>query len=567
MAPMLQDIETDKLSAHPDNPRLLMREDVVESIASHLREDGFSKAHALLVRPLDDKYQILAGHHRWKAAMRAGVDAIPCWVEDMGDDQAFMTLARSNMQGELSPLEIGMHAFKAVPPTASGRAGEGIGSYARSLGKTQPYLSQLWNAASVIDEVYKSANNVPLNSLVKKAQHLYEISQVPEKSIWEYLVEKMVTGEWTVNETEKQCNAITEFISVVPRNKWIPLDEALDAYFYKPQRLSLAKLNNLLTAVSKVRLYLEENGSDADSASFEGWLEAVSGGDSWDRRAIVNWLEAFQAKAQKAKKDARQESPIPRDEFTPVENHFADAVTDDSSVPDFVPDEIENEGHQFPQLISSNWFQGKWQDYIEKLDDGEVGLLLTDPPYGMNYRSNMRKTKHEFIEGDDESAFQGVQDMLEAMYPKLCDNAHVLVFCGWRGEPKMREAVLNAGYEIRGSLIWSKDQALGMGDLEGSFAPSHERILHAVKGKPVLSRRIPDVLNFPRESSDRHPTEKPLSLLKTLCEVASVEDQVVCDPYGGVASTCVAAKETGRRWWGTEMAEKYWEIGDQRLLA
>lgn len=120
----LQNIEIARLCAHPQNPRIAMREDVVSAIAANIA-DGFDPAHALIVRPVGDAYQIISGHHRWQAANQAKLDTVPCWVRDMGDDEAYMALVTSNSQGELSPLEIGMHALHCVGLSKGGRGQKG----------------------------------------------------------------------------------------------------------------------------------------------------------------------------------------------------------------------------------------------------------------------------------------------------------------------------------------------------------------------------------------------------------------------------------------------------------
>jgi DNA modification methylase len=122
----------------------------------------------------------------------------------------------------------------------------------------------------------------------------------------------------------------------------------------------------------------------------------------------------------------------------------------------------------------------------------------------------------------------------------------------------------SAGFNVRGSLIWVKNN-IGMGDVKSTFAPKHERIIHAVKGAPYLSQREADVLLADRVPADNHPTEKPAALLRRLIEITSVEGQLVADPFGGVASTMVAAKESGRRYWGCEINEEYWNLGNTRL--
>jgi hypothetical protein len=101
-----------QLRPHPQNPRVALREDVVDAIAADLEERGHMEArHALTVRAVDDGYEIISGHHRQAAAGKAGIHEVPCWAVEMDNDEAYMALATSNNQGEISPLEIGLHAL------------------------------------------------------------------------------------------------------------------------------------------------------------------------------------------------------------------------------------------------------------------------------------------------------------------------------------------------------------------------------------------------------------------------------------------------------------------------
>ena len=111
----VQLVPIEDLTPHPQNPRISVREDVVESIRKQIEASGsFPAEHALLVRPLDGGYQIVSGHHRLEAAKRAQLDTVPCWVRPLDDETAFLQLALSNAQGELTPLEIGLHALQGV---------------------------------------------------------------------------------------------------------------------------------------------------------------------------------------------------------------------------------------------------------------------------------------------------------------------------------------------------------------------------------------------------------------------------------------------------------------------
>jgi ParB family chromosome partitioning protein len=87
-------LKISSLVQHPQNPRITLRENVVERIADLLKRTGwFDPAHALIVRKLGKgRYQIIAGHHRAEAAKRAGLETIPCWVRKMSDEAAYLAL-------------------------------------------------------------------------------------------------------------------------------------------------------------------------------------------------------------------------------------------------------------------------------------------------------------------------------------------------------------------------------------------------------------------------------------------------------------------------------------------
>lgn len=93
---MVVDVPVSQLMPHPDNPRLRLRDDVVEQLAAEIKRSGFQAEYALLVRPWEDAYQIVSGHHRHASAVAAGLDSVPCWVRDMDDHEAFMRLVLAN---------------------------------------------------------------------------------------------------------------------------------------------------------------------------------------------------------------------------------------------------------------------------------------------------------------------------------------------------------------------------------------------------------------------------------------------------------------------------------------
>ena len=143
-------IPIELLQPHPDNPRLIYREDIIDTIAQSITESGFNPCYALLVRPMGTEYQIVSGHTRLKSAQKAGCKKLPCWVKDIDDEAAFMELVLANNQGELSPLEYGMHVLKYVELSEGGRGKKGgLSEYARVVGKAKDTISGVKLAAEV----------------------------------------------------------------------------------------------------------------------------------------------------------------------------------------------------------------------------------------------------------------------------------------------------------------------------------------------------------------------------------------------------------------------------------
>jgi site-specific DNA-methyltransferase (adenine-specific) len=305
--------------------------------------------------------------------------------------------------------------------------------------------------------------------------------------------------------------------------QWLfPSVQLLDRVTETPD-FSASSVESIVGLCQSAAAFIKESKTlnEKDVEAFWGWFKANIGGDAWNRRAVQKRISELEALAEQNALD-----------------------------------------------IEKSWCLGDFRQHIASLKDSTVTLLLTDPPYGMDYQSGRRAEKHQKIaeDGGLDAAQVAVTDCLELMRPKLQDNAHVLIFCRWDSEHLFATKLAEAGYTVKGSLVWVKNNH-GSGDLKGGFAPKHERILHAVKGTPQLHQREPDVLECDKVDTADHPTEKPLELLKTLIEATTVKNQIVLDPFGGVASTCVAAAVSGRRFFGCEISAEYHEAGKQRLVA
>lgn len=186
----MENLLLSNLHPHPKNPRFTPREDVVDQIAAQIAATGkFDQAHALIVRPNADGYEIISGHHRALGARKAGLSDVPCWVRDMTDDVAYMALVLNNAQGELHPLEEGWHAIGS---------GKSIRDYAEVVGRKVATLQDRMEAAKVA----KHCRDIPTVELRRYWQSLTAI-HVAAEWLWPALVAHVVAEQLTVEVTRK----------------------------------------------------------------------------------------------------------------------------------------------------------------------------------------------------------------------------------------------------------------------------------------------------------------------------------------------------------------------------
>lgn len=191
-------------------------------------------------------------------------------------------------------------------------------------------------------------------------------------------------------------------------------------------------------------------------------------------------------------------------------------------------------------------YHGDCREIIGGIDRPD--LIITDPPYGMDFQSNHRNVKHLKIVGDKELDTGTIRLFIDSA------KCGVYAFCRWDNLKDMPPP--------KSVLCWVKNN-WSMGDLIHEHGRQWEAICFYPKENHKFIKRIPDVINADRTGNFDHPTEKPSGLLRILIE--SNEGNVILDPYMGSGSTLRAAKDAGRVAIGIEIEEKYCEIAVKRL--
>jgi len=205
-----------------------------------------------------------------------------------------------------------------------------------------------------------------------------------------------------------------------------------------------------------------------------------------------------------------------------------------------------------------------WQIAIQQLANNCVDLVVTDPPYGMEFQSNFRKTKHKSIQNDDNLDWLGgwVKEL-----KRVCkDEAHLYIFCSWHNIDKFK-AEVGAYFKVKNILIWEKNNT-GMGDLEGDYAPKYEMILFCSNGQKKLNGgRDSNILKARRTGNENHPTEKPINLISYLIEKSSNKGDLVLDTFGGSCGTAIASRQLERNCYCFEIEADYCKVARERLFA
>jgi ParB family chromosome partitioning protein len=184
----VRNIDVDRISPNPEQPRLLFDETSLEELAASIREHGVLQP--ILVRPLEDgEFQLIAGERRWRASRAAGLATIPALVEEIDDDTALEISIIENLQREdLSPLEEATMYDRMVR-----EHGYSVRRLAQKLGKDKGYLENRLRLADAPEEIRE------LVSLRKDTlSHAYELLKVDDPKKRKRLAGQVARGELTL---------------------------------------------------------------------------------------------------------------------------------------------------------------------------------------------------------------------------------------------------------------------------------------------------------------------------------------------------------------------------------
>lgn len=196
---VLMEVELDLLEPNPDQPRTIFRPEKVEELAASIRANGI--VQPLLVRRQGERYQIIAGERRWRAAQRAGLETVPIVVRDIPDERVLeLSLIENIQREELNPIE---------EANAYRRLIDGLGvtqeEVARRVGRERSSVTNYLRLLRLPEEIQQWVEEDKLS--MGHARSLLSL-KTPETQ--RDLALRIINHKLSVRETERYVNKVNE---------------------------------------------------------------------------------------------------------------------------------------------------------------------------------------------------------------------------------------------------------------------------------------------------------------------------------------------------------------------
>ena len=198
------------------------------------------------------------------------------------------------------------------------------------------------------------------------------------------------------------------------------------------------------------------------------------------------------------------------------------------------------------------------EDVAALMDGKKANLIVTDPPYGVSFKSSGGLTiKNDSMKGDQFYTF--LYNSFVRMVEHLESGGAAYVFHADTEGLNFRKAFVDAGFHLAGVCIWVKNSlVLGRSDYQWQHEPVLYGFLKNGKHPWYSDRKQTTIWNYDKPKRNKnHPTSKPLDLLGYPISNSSQENAIVLDTFGGSGSTMMACEQTNRICYMMELDEKY----------
>lgn len=186
-----EELEITQIQPNPDQPRKAFDEEELANLADSIRKEGLLQA--IIVRPKDGSYQIVAGERRWQASKIAGLESVPVRIIEMDDEQALRIALVENLQrSDLNAIEEA-RGYKDLMAKGGLTQAELAAAVSKSRSTVANSLRLLDLPQQIQDYVYDGALT---------AGHARAILSIPEEEKRTNLADKIISEHLTVREAE-----------------------------------------------------------------------------------------------------------------------------------------------------------------------------------------------------------------------------------------------------------------------------------------------------------------------------------------------------------------------------
>jgi len=232
-------------------------------------------------------------------------------------------------------------------------------------------------------------------------------------------------------------------------------------------------------------------------------------------------------------------------------------LTDEDEVPETPEEPITKLGDIW-KLGNHRVMCGNSVDYedVHKLMNNKIAdLVNTDPPYGVNYQSNMRTKSEKFdvIKNDDK--ILDITPMIDKF-----SKGWVFIWTTWKVIDKWLDNTKSFGFPTN-MVVWHKGGG-GIGDLKKTFSTDYEMALVFNRGAELCGKRIGSVWKLQKDKAIKykHPTQKPVELSVEAIDKTTNPKSIVMDLFLGSGSSLIACEKMDRICYGMELDPKYCDV-------
>ncbi len=204
----VRQVEVERLEPNPFQPRTVFNEESIEELASTIHTYGIIQP--IVVRENNERFEIIAGERRWRAAKYAGMAAVPVVVKDFDDRKTASVALIENLQREgLTSIEEASAYERLLKLHELTQGG-----LAERLGKSQSTVANKLRLLQLSEKVKEALLNRNISE-----RHARALLRVKENDVQQELLDKIILESWSVKETEAAVDKLQQQAATSPKKR------------------------------------------------------------------------------------------------------------------------------------------------------------------------------------------------------------------------------------------------------------------------------------------------------------------------------------------------------------